>query len=98
MRVRGTGFIAVADNGGEGIEHVECGQHHPAFKDAPSVDELLAHTSETRRALAASFSIAKLTVSEQFLPYLEAYIKTQSGIESSWNDEDDSFTHEGEPR
>ena len=68
MRVRGTGFIAVADNGGEGIEHVECGQHHPAFKDAPSVDELLAHTSETRRALAASFSIAKLTVSEQFLP------------------------------
>jgi hypothetical protein len=39
----GTGFIAVADNGGEGIEHVECGRHHPAFKDAPSVDELLAH-------------------------------------------------------
>ena len=26
----------------DGIEHVECGQHHPAFKDAPSVDELLA--------------------------------------------------------
>ena len=39
----GTGFIAVADNGGEGVEHVECGLHHPAFKDAPSVDELLAH-------------------------------------------------------
>jgi hypothetical protein len=39
----GTGFIAVADNGGEGVEHVECGQHHPAFQDAPSVDELLAH-------------------------------------------------------
>jgi hypothetical protein len=39
----GTGFIAVADNGGEGVEHVECGQHHPAFADAPSVDELLAH-------------------------------------------------------
>ena len=36
----GTGFVAVADNGGEGVEHVECGQHHPAFKDAPSVDEL----------------------------------------------------------
>ncbi len=29
----GTGFIAVADNGGDGIEHVECGQHHPAFED-----------------------------------------------------------------
>ena len=40
---KGTGFIAVADSGGEGIEHVECGQHHPAFKDAPSVEELLAH-------------------------------------------------------
>ena len=25
----GTGFIAVADNGGDGIEHVESGQHHP---------------------------------------------------------------------
>jgi len=36
----GTGFIAVADNGGEGIEHVECGQHHAAFKDAMSIDEL----------------------------------------------------------
>ena len=36
----GTGFIAVADNGGDGVEHIECGQHHPAFKDAPSVDEL----------------------------------------------------------
>ena len=30
----GTGLIAV------GVEHVECGQHHPAFKKAPSVDEL----------------------------------------------------------
>jgi hypothetical protein len=39
----GTGFVAVADNGGDGVEHIECGQHHPAFKDAPSVDELLAH-------------------------------------------------------
>jgi uncharacterized protein involved in high-affinity Fe2+ transport len=39
----GTGFVAVADNGGDCIEHVECGQHHPAFQHAPSVDELLAH-------------------------------------------------------
>ena len=29
----GTGFVAVAENGGEGIEHVELGQHHPALKD-----------------------------------------------------------------
>ena len=36
----GTGFIAVADNGGEGIEHVECGQDHPAYKDAMSIHEL----------------------------------------------------------
>ena len=41
---KGTGFIAVADSGGDGIdENVECGQHHPAFQDAPSVNELLAH-------------------------------------------------------
>jgi hypothetical protein len=46
VRVRGTGLIAVADNGGDGIEHVECGQHHPAFQDAPSVDELLAHNGK----------------------------------------------------
>jgi hypothetical protein len=41
VRVRGYRFIAVADNGGEGVEHVECGQHHPAFKDALSIDELI---------------------------------------------------------
>jgi hypothetical protein len=29
----GTGFIAVADNGGDGVEHVECGQHHAAFEE-----------------------------------------------------------------
>jgi hypothetical protein len=34
--------VAVADNGGDGIEHVGCGQHHPAIQDAPSIDELLA--------------------------------------------------------
>jgi hypothetical protein len=39
---KGTGFIAVADNGGDGVEHVECRQHHPAFADAPSIDELLS--------------------------------------------------------
>jgi hypothetical protein len=39
----GTGFVAVADSGGDGVAHVECGAHHPAFQDAPSIDELLAH-------------------------------------------------------
>ena len=40
---KGTGFIAVADSDGDGIENVECEQHHPGFQDAPSVNELLAH-------------------------------------------------------
>ena len=40
---KGRGFTAVPDNGGDGIEHVECGRHHAAFQDAPSIDELLAH-------------------------------------------------------
>lgn len=39
----GKGFIAVADNGSEGVEHVECGQRRLTFKDAPKVDELLSH-------------------------------------------------------
>jgi hypothetical protein len=39
----GTGFVAVEDNGGDGIEHLECGQHHPTYQDAPSIDEPLAH-------------------------------------------------------
>jgi len=30
---KGTGFITVAGSGGEGVEHIECGQHHPAFED-----------------------------------------------------------------
>jgi hypothetical protein len=56
----GAGFIAVADDGGEGVEHVECGQHHPAFKDAPSVDEL-RHRQRLVSALRidASSSITK---------------------------------------
>jgi hypothetical protein len=50
----GTGFTAVADNGGDGIEHVECGQHHPAFQGAPSVDELLAHIGK-RAGITSEF-------------------------------------------
>jgi hypothetical protein len=53
----GTGFVAVADSGGDGIDHVECRQHHPAFQDAPTVDELLAHIGQ---ALAASSLTAGL--------------------------------------
>lgn len=28
---RGTGFIAVADSGGDGVDYVECAKHHPAL-------------------------------------------------------------------
>ncbi len=41
------GFIAVADNGGDGIEHVECGQH-PAFEDKLIIlDEVRTPTGAT---------------------------------------------------
>jgi hypothetical protein len=50
----GTGFVAVPDNGGDGVEHVECGQHHPAFKDAPGVDEPLAHI-EKKTGVSSEF-------------------------------------------
>jgi hypothetical protein len=39
----GTWLIAVTDNGGDDIEHVECGQHHAALAEGPSIDELLAN-------------------------------------------------------
>jgi len=47
----GTGLIAVADNGGDGVEHVECGQHHPAFKaDTGSlIGNILAGAKEIER-------------------------------------------------
>jgi hypothetical protein len=38
-----TGFIAVADSGGDDVDYVECAKHNPAFADAPSVDELIDH-------------------------------------------------------
>jgi hypothetical protein len=47
----GTGFIAVADNGGEGVEHIECGQHHPAYKaDTGSlIGSIIAAAKEIER-------------------------------------------------
>jgi hypothetical protein len=41
----GTGLVAVTENGGDDIEHVECGQHRPAFAEGLSIDELLAYTA-----------------------------------------------------
>jgi len=46
------GFIAVADNG---VEHVECGQHHPTYQDALSVDELLAHIGKQTGIISEFF-------------------------------------------
>jgi hypothetical protein len=43
---KGTGFITVADNGGDGVEHVECGQHQPAYKNPLTIDELLDITGK----------------------------------------------------
>lgn len=40
---KGTGFIAVVDRAGEDTEYVECAKHNPAYQNAPSVDELIAH-------------------------------------------------------
>jgi hypothetical protein len=31
----GTGFIPVADNGGDGLDYVECAEHNPAYKQDP---------------------------------------------------------------
>jgi hypothetical protein len=47
----GTGFIAVADSGGDDIEHVECEQHHPAFKadTGSSLGNILAGAKEIER-------------------------------------------------
>ena len=33
----GTGFIAVADRGGDGVDYVECAKHNPAYQDPRSL-------------------------------------------------------------
>ena len=39
----GTGYIAVADCDGAGIDYIECAAHHPSFEGALSADELINH-------------------------------------------------------
>jgi hypothetical protein len=56
---KGTGFIAGADNGGEGIEHVECGQHHPAYK------------ADTGSLPVSDLNIKGVSGAEQMFPALE---------------------------
>ena len=64
----GTGFIAIADNGGFGVEHVECGQHHPAFQDAPA-------TAGSRVRVPAG--ILLFTISEETKPQTVAATITE---------------------
>jgi hypothetical protein len=33
----GTGYVAVVDNGGDGVDYVECAQHNPAYQDPRSL-------------------------------------------------------------
>jgi hypothetical protein len=54
---------SVIDEGGEGVEHVESGQHHPAFKDAPNIDELRHRKFRhlvPKRASSRSISLTSL--------------------------------------
>lgn len=64
------GFVAVADKGGDGVEHVECGQHHPAFK--ADTGSLLGNIR------AGAKEIGRLTSTDEFL----ALIGKQTGISS----------------
>jgi hypothetical protein len=69
----GTGFIAVADSGGDGIEHVECEQNHPAFK--ADTGSLLANI------LAGAKEIERLTSTDELL----AHIANQTGSSEFFN-------------
>jgi hypothetical protein len=67
-----TGLLAVADSGGDGTEHVECGQHHPAFKaDTGSLPGNI---------LAGAKEIERLTSTDELL----AHIANQTGISSEF--------------
>jgi len=66
------GTIAVADSGGDGIEHVECEQHHPAFK--ADTGSLLGNI------LAGAKEIERLTSTDEPL----AHIANQTGVSSEF--------------
>jgi hypothetical protein len=68
----GTDFIAVADSGGDGIEHVECEQNHPAFK--ADTGSLLGNI------LAGAKEIERLTSTDELL----AHIANQTGVSSEF--------------
>src|SRR5258707_12662063 len=68
----GTGFIAVADNGGEGIEHIECGQHHRAYQ--ADTGSLIGNIME------AAKEIERLSSTDDLL----THIGKQTGISSEF--------------
>lgn len=39
----GTGYVAVADGGGDGTDYIECAVHHPSYAEVLSVDDLITH-------------------------------------------------------
>jgi hypothetical protein len=49
----GTGVVAVVDAGGDGIDYVECGAHHPAYRPEQTIngrmEHILAQTEELKR-------------------------------------------------
>jgi hypothetical protein len=68
----GTGFIAVEDNGGDGIEYVECGQRYPAYK--AETGSLIGNIQATAK------EIERLTSTDELL----AHIEKQTGISSEF--------------
>lgn len=48
----GTGFVAVADKGGDGIDYVECPKHHASY--TPSIEGLLVSVSH-RTGITSEF-------------------------------------------
>ena len=68
----GTGFIAVADNGGDGIEHIECAQHHPAYKTSTGL--------RIGNIVKAAKEIDRLSSTDLLL----AHIGKQTGITSKF--------------
>jgi hypothetical protein len=62
----------LADSGGDGIEHVECGQHHRAFK--ADTGSLLGNI------LAGAKEIERLTSTDELL----AHIANQTGNSSKF--------------
>jgi hypothetical protein len=65
-------LIAVADSGGDGIEHVACGQHDRAFE--ADMGSLLGNI------LAGAKEIERLTSTDEFL----AHIANQTGNSSEF--------------